>query len=87
MKFFLVGIFGWCLVISLAQAATGSKMKLVGYVTAFDDKTVTIESGTQRFTIPRKMYPDQTKSGEMISVAVTQTEFDSLKHTPLTAKK
>jgi|GEM_PF-4050217 len=87
MKFYLVGMIGWCLVISLAQAATGPKMKLVGYVMAFDDKSVTIESGTQKFTIPRTMYPDKTKSGEMISVAVTQDEYENLKRAPVTIKK
>jgi hypothetical protein len=80
MKIFLASIAMICTLISLAQASTASKMKLVGYVTAFDQNTVTIESGNQRFTIPRAMYPDRTKSGELISVPVTESEFASLKH-------
>lgn len=80
MKFFLISIFGICLWLSLARASTDSKMKLVGYVRSFDTQSIVIESGNQRFTIPRSFYPDKTKSGELISIPVTKAEFAAFKH-------
>ena len=80
MKFFLIAIFGVCLWLSLAQAATDSKLKLVGYVRSFDAESIVIDSGNQRYTIPRAHYPEKTKAGELVSVSVTQDEFAALKH-------
>jgi hypothetical protein len=82
IKLFLASIAICCFVMSLAQASTTNRLKLTGYVTTFDDTAVTVESGTQRYTIPRAMYPDAIKAGELISVPMTQTEFASLKHVP-----
>ena len=83
MKLFLAAIASVCIVLSLAQASTSKTLKLTGYVTSFDAKIVTIESGNQKFQVPRTMYPDKTKSGELISVPMTQKEYAVLKHTPI----
>jgi hypothetical protein len=80
MKFFLISIFGICLWLSLAQASTDSKMKLVGYVRSFDTQNIVVESGNQRFTVPRSFYPDKTRSGDLISIPVTKAEFVAFKH-------
>jgi hypothetical protein len=81
VKFFLVSIAGICVWLSLAQAATDSKLKLVGYVRSFDAQNIVVDSGNQRYTIPRSHFPEATKAGELVSVSVTQEEFSSFKHT------
>ena len=80
MKFFLIAIVGICLWLSLAQASTDSKLKLVGYVRSFNDQAIVIDNGNQRYTVPRAHYPEKTKTGELVSVSVTQEEFAALKH-------
>lgn len=86
MKIFLVAIASVCVWLSLAQAATDSKLKLVGYVRSFDEKMVVVESGNQRFEIPRSYFPQKTRAGELVSVPVSQNEFDTFKATT-TSKK
>jgi hypothetical protein len=83
MKLFLLVVASVCVVLSLAQASTSPNVKLTGYVVSFDQNAITIESGNQKFQIPRVMYPDKTKSGELVSVPMTQKEYALLKRGPI----
>ncbi|MBS1970376.1 MAG: hypothetical protein JSU04_08710 [Bdellovibrionales bacterium] len=61
-----------------ALALTGSKIGVEGYVTAFDNNTITVESGNQKIEIPRKFYTYKVKAGEKIVVNMEQKDFDAL---------
>lgn len=78
MKFFT----GVLLVVSFsfgAFAATDHKGAVEGYVTAFDNNTVTIESGSEKIEIPRKFYTYKVKAGEKITVHATDAEIEKFK--------
>jgi hypothetical protein len=61
-----------------ALALSGSRIGVEGYVTAFDNTTITIESGNQKIEIPRKLYAYKVKAGEKIVVSMEQKDFDAI---------
>lgn len=86
MKFLIALILAGSFGLSLARASTSGQLRVVGYVTSFDQQKITVESGSQKFEIPRKMYSEKAQLGELISVAMTPQDFSSLKRVNPVAK-
>jgi hypothetical protein len=66
------------LMIPTALALTAGKVSLEGYVTAFDNNKITVESGNQKVEVPRKFYTHKVKTGEKIFVEMDTKDFDAL---------
>lgn len=74
------------LVPASAFASISPITNLRGYVTSFDDKKVTVESGQEKVEVPRSLYPQKVRTGEYIAVALTSSQLSKLKKTPVAKK-
>lgn len=62
-----------------AEAFKGDETTIRGRVKSFDQSNVTLESDKAVYKIPRKLVLiDELKTGQTLSVSVSQAVFDSL---------
>lgn len=62
-----------------SYAVTDANIKIIGYVLAYDNKMIKLESGDSNIIIPRKFYMNRVAVGHRIKVELSKSELESLK--------
>jgi len=80
IPFFFVGMLFTC---NLAFSAVDDKISIVGFVVAFTNEQITLDSGKSRIELPRKYYSKHLAVGNRISIEVPRADVSTFKVSPL----
>lgn len=68
-------------------AVVGDVVKISGYVKSYNESDITLESGENTFTVPRKNYSKHLAPGHKIEVEITKAELEKISQTSSKQKK